>query len=174
VSRRSVYWPSKSEREAAWWRDREGAYRARPGIQQEMARVQAEIAERAAQETARSDELERRIAAGVAGAQEALNAELTLQAVGTDPPEPSAKYDPAEWEAYYRKFWRRDLPVRAQYQADRLRIDAEAPPDVGGMTAAYYELYYPAVTPEELTAEWRGITVEELQAEREADFEAGS
>jgi hypothetical protein len=69
--------------------------------------------------------------------------------------------------AYYLEFRGRDLPLHAQHAAEKHGIDAAAPPDVGGLAAAYYENDCSSVSPEELTAENRSISLEQLLSERD-------
>jgi hypothetical protein len=154
-------------RDEAWWSARQAAYLQRPEIQEEIAQRQAGIASRDEQVRAEEERLEAALAADCPGAQEAINQHYNLDALITDPPIPSAKDDPAEWRAYFLEFDGRDLPIRAQYEAERHSINAGAPADVGGLAAEYYERYCPSVSAEELAAEDRGMTLEELRAERE-------
>lgn len=167
----------QQEREAArrraWWSEREDAYRQRPEIQAEIAERQADIDERNATALRYEERMARKAAAGVPGAQDALNQHYTLDACETDPPEPSAKDDPDEWLDFYREFEGRELPLHAQDAAERHRIAANAPADVGGMAADYYEANEPSLHPDDLAAEWAGLSLEQLRAERELDWDAG-
>ncbi len=151
----------------AWWADRERAYRDRPDVRREIGRLGAAAQQHAARDYARAAGLERRVQAGVPGAEQALYDELTLQALETGPAEPSAKNDPAEWIEFFRHEYGRDMPLNAAYEAERHRIEAAAPPDVGGMAAAYLEANYPVgFDHDELAAERQGITLDELDAQR--------
>jgi hypothetical protein len=162
--------PSEEDLHQGWWVARDAAYWQRPEIQQEIERLHAEAAELARQDAARVASLERRIEAGVPGAEQALYAELDRQAIETDPPEPTAKEDPEEWQAFFREFYGRDMPLNALYQAELHSIEAAAPPDIGGLAAEYFETNYPqGFDPDELDAEEAGKTVQQLNAEREAD-----
>jgi hypothetical protein len=163
--------PRSQEARDAWWAAREDAYRQRPDIQQETEELRAEARQRAQENDDAAARLEKLIADGVPGAQEALNREMTQQAIEDDPPEPSAMDDPDEWRAYFRWMHGRDLPLRAEYEAERHRIDQAAPPDVGGLAAEYYERNYPrSADPEELEAEWEGVTAEEIRRRRESPW----
>jgi hypothetical protein len=155
--------------QAAWWAEREEAYQRRPEIQAEITRLQAEKDQAEAEIRAIENRMNDRAEAGRPGAQEALNEFYNHDALRTDPSSPSAKNDEQEWRAFYQRFEGRDLPLHAHDKAERHRIDASAPPDVGGMAAEYYEQYQPSIGPDELTAEWASITVEELWAERRRD-----
>jgi hypothetical protein len=163
---------SQGDRDA-WWAAREDAYRQRPDIQQETEGLRAQARERAQADDARAARLEQRIADGVPGAQEALNEEMTWQAIDTGPPEPSAMDDPAEWEAYFQWMYGRDMPLNALYEAERHSIDRNAPPDVGGLAAEYHERNYPrSAGPVELEAEREGVTPEEIRRRRELPWDA--
>jgi len=145
--------------------------RERPGIRQETERIRAETCQCLEQQDARLRQLEARAEDGIPGADQALMEAYTMQALETGPPEPSAKDDPEEWRAFFREEYGRDMPLNAEYQAQKHRIEAAAPADVGGMAAAYLEANEPrGFDPADLAAERRGITVEELHAE--ADYEA--
>src|SRR6185437_1001983 len=50
----------------------------------------------------------------------------TWQAVQTDPPEPSAKDDPKEWRAFFRQELGRDMPLNAEYEAEKHLATAPA------------------------------------------------
>jgi hypothetical protein len=114
--------------------------------------------------------LEARVDAGVPGAERALFEAYALQAVETDPPEPSAKDDPGEWRAFFRQQFGRDMPLNAEYEAQKHRIEAAAPADVGGMAAAYFEANdLSGFDPFELAAERQGMTVAELYGDLCAD-----
>ncbi len=153
----------------AWWAAREAAYRKRPEIRQEIERLRAGADERARQDHARAGFLEQRVEQGVPEAGQALHEEMTRQATEHDPPEPSAKADPEEWRAFFREMHGRDMPLNAEYQAELHRIQAAAPPDIGGLAAAYFEASYPPGFDEiELAAERDGTTAEVVRAEREA------
>jgi hypothetical protein len=154
---------------AAWWAQREDAYQQRPEIQAQITRQMAAKDQDDAQRRDVENRLNDRAEAGIPGAQAALNEFYNRDALGTDPPARSAKDDENEWRAYFQHFDGRDLPLHAWYEAEKHSIDANAPPDVGGMAAEYYERYQPSVGPDDLAAEWRGITVDELWAERRQD-----
>ena len=165
--------PGDQDAHDAWWAAREAAYRQRPEIRQEIERLRAEAHERARQDHARAGFLEQRIEQGAPGAGQALHEEMTRQAIEYDPPEPSAKDDPEEWRAFFREMYGRDMPLNAEYQAELHRIEAAAPPDVGGLAAAYSEANYPRGFDEiELAAEREGKTAEEVRAEREAALDS--
>ncbi len=147
----------------AWWAERELQYRRRPDVRQEIERVQAEVRRELEQEEARLQRLEARADAGVPGAEQALNEAYTWQAVQTSPPEPSAKDDPQEWSAFFRHQYGRDMPLNAAHEAEKHRIQAAAPADVGGMAAAYFEVNYPrGYDHADLEAEWCGVPEPEL------------
>lgn len=151
---------------AAWWAERERQYRDRPEVRQEIERIRAETQRQHDQEDAYLQRLEARADAGVPAAERALAEAYTWQAVQTDPPEPSAKDDPAEWKAFFRQEYGRDMPMNAEHEAEKHRIEAAAPADVGGMAAAYFEANYPrGFDADELAAERYGVTVEELYAD---------
>ncbi len=62
------------------------------------------------------------------------------------------------------------MPLNAEYEAREHRIEAAAPPDVGGMAAAYFEANDPGgFDPAEPAAERHGVSVEELYADSYAD-----
>jgi hypothetical protein len=147
----------------AWWAEREQQYRNRPEIRQATQRQRDE-------EDAYLQRLEARAGAGIPGAEQALTEAYTWQAVETGPPEPSAKDDPGEWRAFFRQEYGRDMPLNAEYEAGRHRIEAAAPADVGGLAAAYFEANYPrGFDPAQLAAERQGVSVEELCAGSYAD-----
>jgi hypothetical protein len=158
-------WEARQARLDAWWAEREQQYRSRPEIRQATEQIRAQAQRQHAEEDAYLQQLEARAAAGIPGAEQSLMEAYTWQAVQTDPPEPSAKDDPGEWSAFFRQEYGRDMPLNAEYEADRHRIEAAAPPDVGGMAAAYFEANYPhGFDPAELAAEQQGVSVEELYA----------
>ena len=165
--------PAGQDPRDAWWAAREAAYRQRPDIRQEIESLRAEARERAREDDARAALLEQRIQDGVPGATQALDEELTRQATEIDPPEPSAKDDPEEWRAFFLEMHGRDMPLNAEYQAELHRIEAAAPPDAGGLAAAYSEANYPRGFDEiELAAEREGKTAEEVRAERGAALDS--
>ena len=148
-----------------WWAAREAAYRQRPEVQDEIRQLDAGRRKVHEADYARSSRLEERVAARVPGAQQALDEEMVRQALWTDSPYPSARDDPGEWRAFFQHFYGQDWPENAGYEAERHRIDAEAPPDVGGLQAAYYEAndalsHYDWA---ELAAERAGMTLQEFQ-----------
>jgi hypothetical protein len=150
----------------AWWAEREQQYRNRPEIQQATERIRAEAQRQRDEEDAYLRQLEARADAGIPGADQALMEAYTWQAVQTGPPEPSAKDDPGEWRAFFRQESGRDMPLNAEYEAEKHRIEAAAPPDVGGVAASYFEASYPrGFDPVELAAEKQGVSVEELYAD---------
>lgn len=154
----------------AWWARREQQYRDRPEIRQRTEQIRAETERQRDEEDACLERLEARAGAGVPGAQQALAEAYTWQAVRTDPPEPSARDDPEEWRAFFWQEYGRDMPLNAEYEAEKHRIEAAAPPDVGGMAAAYFEASYPrGFDPAELAAEHQGVPVEDLYAGLYAD-----
>jgi hypothetical protein len=73
--------PSEDALHQAWWAARDAAYRQRPEIQREIERLRADADELATQDATRVTSLERRIEAGVPGADQALYAELDRQAI---------------------------------------------------------------------------------------------
>ncbi len=165
--------PGAQDAHDAWWAAREAAYRNHPEIRQAIGRLRAEADERARHDHARAGFAEQRIEQGAPGAGQALHEEMTGQAIENDPPEPSAKDDPEEWRAFFREMYGRDMPLNAEYQAGLHRIEAAAPPDAGGLAAAYYEANYPRGFDEiELAAEREGKTAEEVRAEREAALDS--
>ena len=163
-------WEARQARIDAWWAEREQQYRNRPEIRQATEQIRAGAQRQRDEEDAYLQRLEARAGAGIPGAEQALMEAYTWQAVQTDPPEPSAKDDPGEWRAFFRQEYGRDMPLNAEYEAGRHRIEAAAPPDVGGMAAAYFEANDPAgFDPAELAAEQQGVSVEELYAGSYAD-----
>ena len=157
-----------------WWARREEAYQQRPYAQAETQRILAEIRRERNESAAYEARLEERIAQGDPRAQQLLDEELTRQAYETDPALPSAKGDPAEWEAFFRHFYGQDMPANAFYQARLHDVQAAAPPDVGGLRAAYDEQPWNDLTDEasaaddEMEAWKRGIPLQELQEEYRA------
>jgi len=159
-------WEARHARIDAWWAEREQQYRNRPEIREEAERIRAGAQRQRDEEDARLQRLEARAAAGIPGTERALMEAYTWQAVETDPPEPSAKDDPGEWRAFFQQEYGRDMPLNAEYEAQKYRIEAAAPPDVGGMAAAYFEANYPrGFDFDELAAEQQGVSVEELCAD---------
>jgi hypothetical protein len=81
-------------------------------------------------------------------------------------------HNESEWRAFFRQFFGRDMPDNAAYQAARHRREAAAPPDVGGLQAAFDEQPWndlsglKAAAGDEMEAVQRGITVEEVRAEQ--------
>jgi hypothetical protein len=156
-----------------WWAERDRKYRNRPEILQEIGQLRADAGKRATAEAAYLESLEQRAEAGWPGAQQQLDEAMTRQALDTDPPEPSAKEDPGEWEAFFREVLGRDMPENAAYEAEHYRINAAAPPDVGGMAAAYYEANPPSGTEYgELETEREGLTLEQLYLQRYRELRA--
>jgi hypothetical protein len=154
----------------AWWTEREQPYRNRPEIRQATEQIRAETQRQHEQENAYLQRLEARADAGIPGADQALTEAYTWQAVQTGPPEPSAKDDSGEWRAFFRQEYGRDMPLNAEYEAEKHRIEAAAPADVGGMAAAYFEANYPrGFDPAELAAEQQSVSVDELYADSYAD-----
>jgi hypothetical protein len=154
---------ARQRRAEAWWAERERQYRRRPDVRQEIERVHAGVRRQIEEEEARLQRLEARADAGVPGAERALNEAYTWQAVQMSPPEPSAKDDPQEWSAFFRHEYGRDMPLNAEYEAEKHRIEAAAPADVGGMAAAYFEVNYPTgFDRADLEAEWCGVPEPEL------------
>lgn len=163
-------WEARQARLDAWWAEREQQYRNQPEIRQEIEQIRAEAQRQHGEEDAYLQRLEARAEAGIPGAEQALMEGYTWQAVQTGPPEPSAKDDPGNWRAFFRQEYGRDMPLNAEYEADRHRIEAAASPDVGGMAAAYLEANDPrGFDYDELAAERQGVSVEELYADRYAD-----
>ncbi len=159
-------WAARQARIDAWWAEHEQQYRSRPEIRQEIEQTRTETQRQLDQEDAYLQQLEARAAVGLPGAQQALMEAYTWQAVQTSPPEPSAKDHPGEWRAFFRQEYGRDMPLNAEYEAQQHRIEAAAPPDVGGMAAAYLEANYPrGFDPAELAAEQQGVSVAELYAD---------
>jgi hypothetical protein len=157
----------------AWWAERERQYQDRPEVRAEIERLRAEAAERNARLNAYVESLERRIEAGDPRAQERLDEALTLDACETDPPEPSAREDAAEWRAFFREVLGRDMPLNAAHEAEDYSIDAAAPPDVNGWAAAYYEVSYPRGFDDgELAAERGELTFKQLLAQRYRELHA--
>lgn len=160
----------------AWWAKREEAYLQRPDVQQEIraqeAAWQAELAAGEARET-RLNGLAGR---GAAGAQEALDEEMTRQSVFSGRPRlPSAREDEGEWAAFFREFTGLDMPLNAAYEAEWGRIERNAPPDIGGLQASYYEASSPrGYDLDELAAESTGITVAEFYADQAVDVALGT
>jgi hypothetical protein len=155
----------------AWWTQREHQYRERPEIRQETGRIRAESRRQREQDDSRLRQLEARAAAGIPGAEQALMEAYTLQALETGPPEPSARDDPEEWRAFFREQYGQDMPLNAEYQAQRHRTEAAAPADIGGMAAASLEANDPCgFDPADLAAEWHALPAEQRHAE--ADHEA--
>jgi hypothetical protein len=158
----------------AWWADREEAYVRRPDVHDEILQVLDEIQHDRDERAAYEAGLEARIARGDQRAQEQLNEFLTRDAYETDPALPAAKGDPGEWAAFFRQFYGRDMPTSAYYQARLHGREADAPPDVGGLRAAYDEQPWNDLTTEAAAADdemeaWRrGITVDELWEEQRA------
>src|SRR5579859_7739081 len=162
-------WEARQARIDAWWAERDQQYRNRPEIQREIEQIRAETQRQHDAEDAYLQRLEAHAETGSPGAERALMEAYTAQAIATDPPEPSAKDDPGEWRAFFRQEYGRDMPMNAEYEAQKHRIEAAAPPDVGGMAAAYFEANDPyCFTADELAAERQGISVEELYADRYA------
>lgn len=158
----------------AWWAERERRYRNRPEIRQQTEQIRAESQRQQDAENAFFQQLEARAAAGVPGAERALNEAYRRSAVQTDLPEPSAKDDPAEWMAFFRREHGCDMPLNAAYQAEQHRIEAAAPADVGGMAAEYHETRYPhGFDAAELAAERRSLLAAEIDRDFDADREAG-
>lgn len=154
----------------AWWTERERRYRLRPKVLHQIEQLRAESQQRLDAESTLLERLEARAAAGIPGAERALSEAYTWSALQNDPPEPAAKDDPAEWRAFFRHEYGRDMPLNAAYQAERHRIEAAAPADVGGMAAEYFEARYPSgYDPAELAAERHGP----LAGDRGADWQAG-
>ena len=163
-------WEARHARIDAWWAEREQQYRNRPEIREEAERIRAGAQRQRDEEDAQFQRLEALAAAGIPGAERALMEAYTWQAVATDPPEPSAKDDPGEWLAFFQQEYGRDMPLNAEYEAQKYQIEAAAPPDVGGMAAAYFEANDPCGFDfDELAAEQQGVSVEELYADRYAD-----
>lgn len=157
----------------AWWAERDRQYKNRPEVLAEIEQLRAEAAERNAKINAYFESLERRIAAGDPRAQETLNEALTRDALDSDPPESSAREDPAEWRAFFREVLGRDMPLNAEYEAEYYSIDAAAPPDVNGWAAEYYEVNYPrGFDYGELAAERGELTFEQLLAQRYRELNA--
>jgi hypothetical protein len=157
----------------AWWAERDRQYRNRPEVLADIEQLRAEAAERNARLNGYFGSLERRIAAGDPRAQERLDEALTRDALETDPPEPSAREDPAEWRAFFREVLGRDMPLNAGYEAADYAIDAAAPPDINGWAAAYYEVSYPTGFDDgELAAERGGLTFQQLLAQRYRELRA--
>jgi hypothetical protein len=123
---------ARQARIEAWWAQREQQYRNRPEVRQEIERIRAEAQQQHDEADARLQYLEARSGAGAPGAERALNEAYTWLAVGTDAPEPSAKDDPGEWRAFFRQEYGRDMPLNAEYQAQKHQIEAAAPADMGG------------------------------------------
>jgi hypothetical protein len=163
-------WEARQARIDAWWAEREQQYRNRPEIQEAAEQIRAETQRQRDEEDAQLQRLEARAAAGIPRAERALMEAYTWQAVETDPPEPSAKDDPGEWRAFFQHEYGRDMPLNAEYEAQKYRVEAASPPDVGGMAAAYFEANDPCgFDPAELAAERQGVSVEELYADRYAN-----
>jgi hypothetical protein len=159
----------RARAERDWWHEREKAYQRRPEIQAEITRQLAEKDQEDAAQRDAAERLEKAFAAGKPGASDAISEYYNHDALRTSPPRPSAKGDEKEWQAFYQHFDGRDLPLHAQHNAEKYRIDADAPPDVGGMAAEYYERWQPSVHPDDLAAEAAGMTYDELMAERRRD-----
>jgi hypothetical protein len=158
-----------------WWAKRDRLYTHRPEVLDEIREREEEIRRDRDEDSRREHGLHGQIERGIPGAQRALNAELTRQAVETDPPRPSAKEDPREWEAFAREVLGRDMPQNAAYEAENYRIDAAAPPDVGGMAAAYYEVNYPRGYDDgELEEEREGLRWEQLYQRRYEELQASA
>lgn len=154
---------ARQRRIEAWWAERERQYRDRPEVRQEIEQIRAETQRQHDREDAYLQRLEARADAGAPGAERALAGAYTWQAVQTDPPE--AKDDPAEWRAFFRQEFGRDMPMNAEHEAEKHRIQAAVPADVGGMAAAYYEANYPrGFDADELAAERYGVSVSKLYA----------
>ena len=163
-------WEARQARIDAWWAEREQQYRNRPEIQEAAEQIRAEAQRQRDEEDARLQRLEARAADGIPSAERALMEAYTWQAVETDPPEPSAKDDPGEWRAFFQQEYGRDMPLNAEYEAQKYRVEAAVPPDVGGMAAAYFEANDPwGFDFDELAAEQQGLSVEELYADRYAN-----
>ena len=65
------------------------------------------------------------------------------------------------------------MPQNAAYEAESYRIDAAAPPDVGGRAAEYYEAHAPVgFDYDELAAERQGMSLGQLYAQRYRDLQA--
>ena len=159
-------WEARQARIDAWWAEREQQYRNWPEIREEAERIRTKAQRQRDEENAQLQRLEARAAAGIPGAERALMEAYTWQALGTDPPEPSAKDDPGNWRAFFQHEYGRDMPLNAEYEAQKYRVEAVAPPDVGGMAAAYFETNYPrGFDFDELAAEQQGVSVEELCAD---------
>jgi hypothetical protein len=155
----------------AWWHSASSSTSSVPRSREETGRIRAETHRYIEQQDARLRQLEARAEAGIPGADQALMAAYTLQSLETGPPEPSAKDDPEEWRAFFREEYGRDMPLNAEYEAQKHRIEAAAPADVGGMAAAYLEANYPrGFDAAELAAERYGLAAEELLADD--DYEA--
>jgi hypothetical protein len=158
----------------AWWAGRDRRYRSRPEIAQEIARLRSEAENRHAAEFGFQGFLERLSAAGIPAAQRELDDALTRQALETGPPEPAAREDPAEWQAFFREVLGRDMPLNGEYEAERYRIDAAAPPDVSGLLSEYLESHYPrGFDYGELAAERAGMTLAQLYAQRYRELHPG-
>ena len=159
-------WEARRARIDAWWGEREQQYRNRPEIRQAAEQIRAEAQRQRDEEDARIQRLEALADAGIPGAERALFEAYTWQALGTDPPEPSAKDDPGNWRAFFQHEYGRAMPLNAEYEAQKYRVEAAGPPDVGGMAAAYFEANYPrGFDFDELAAEQQGVSVEELCAD---------
>lgn len=137
--------PGKA-RADAWWEQREQHYQQRPGIREETGRIRAETQRHIEQQDARLRQLEARAEADIPGADQALMEAYTLQSLETGPPEPSAKDDPEEWRAFFREEYGRDMPLNAEYEAQKHRIEAAAPADVGEWPPPISKLITPAAS----------------------------
>jgi hypothetical protein len=126
----------------AWWEAREQAYRNRPEVQAAIAAHEAAWTAELEQDQAGQAQPEEQ---GRPGPQEPPP---RAPAFPGPPRIPSARDDAAEWEAFFREFYGRDLPLNAARQASLNRPGPDAPP--GGYDDA------------ELTAERLGVTVAEL------------
>ena len=156
-----------------WWEKRDRLYTHRPEVLDEIRQLRTEASEQAAAKAAYLEHLEHRAEEGSPRAQQRLNEEMARQALETDPPEPSAKEDPGEWRDFFREVLGRDMPQNAAHEAESYRIDAAAPPDVGGMAAAYYEVNYPRGYDDgELEEEREGLSWEQLYRKRYEELQA--
>jgi hypothetical protein len=86
-------WEARQARIDAWWAEREQQYRNRPEIRQVAEQFRAEAQRQRDEENAHLQRLEALADAGISGAERAVFDAYTWQALGTDPPEPSAKDD---------------------------------------------------------------------------------
>lgn len=122
----------------AWWAEREAAFRSRQEAQEMQHRIRAGTALDLKGGPEDEDCLLSRTAAGEPGADEALLAQMKRQARRPQRPRPSAQFDPQEWSEFFRRFYGRDMPRNAAFEAIRHRIAAAAPSDEK-LAAAYWK-----------------------------------